>query len=773
MKPMNIHQLTSIFFSLSHRNTPRRGYTLPEGEGTGGVSLPEGEGRGGVFLFLFLLFSIVTFAIPAKKGVKQTITLANGTQVSVELKGDEHAHWWQSDDGKCYVVDSTGTWRTVTADEVMADARRRAAAKQLIAAKRRTMAKSRVAKAEASTGNVFKGQKRGLIILVNFSDTKFDTTSYGATHALYDSIANVSGYSNHGFRASISDYFKAQSGGQFLLNFDVAGPVTLSKSYSYYGGNDSEGYDKNPDEMVREACKAVDSLVDFSQYNWNGDGVAEEVFILYAGYGEHDTGRADLIWPHMANLSDYSDGTLTLDGVTIDTYACTSELQANGYLAGIGTFCHEFSHCMGFPDMYDTADNGNNYGMGPWDLMCSGSYNGDTYVPAGYSGYEKMVCGWTEPIELDSDTAITDMQPLADMGQTYIIYNKGNANEYYILENRQRKSFDAALPSDGLLIEHIDYNEDIWKWNVVNTTKGEYYVGDNTTPQINDHQRITVFHADNATVDENVVYPYFSNTSLSDTSIPAAELWNANSDGTYLMHCAVTSITQQSDGTMSFSYSRTADSREEESDTILFKETFDQCAAKGGNDGLFSGTGVANGLFYPDVDGWTMGVSIGKSYMYGAYKCAKFGIGSKSGSGYVLSPTFTLPGDTVTLSFRAACWDSSKDGTALDVSVKGTDAKILDDTRLTMKRGAWTTYTLRIVGTGSCRIGFDPEKRFFLDDVVITKPKKDTTTGIKKTSISLPWSKGAIYTLDGKYVGTDLDALPHGIYIVGGKKVVR
>ena len=766
---MNIHLFTTIFTSLSHHLTSRRRFTLPHwgGLGRGFFTLPYWGGLGWGFLF----FSIVASAIPAKKGVKQTITLVNGTKVSVELKGDEHVHWWQTNDGQRYVTDDNGVWKTVTADEVMAGAKKRAAAKQLMAAKRRTMAKGRTAKAAESTKSEFKGQKRGLIILVNFSDKKFDTSTYGATHALYDSIANFSGYSNHGFNGCISDYFKAQSGGQFLLNFDVVGPVTLSKGYRYYGKNDSEGYDMHPDEMVREACKAVDSTVDFSQYDWDGDGVAEEVFVLYAGHGEHDTNNSNLIWPHMANLADYDDGTLTLDGVTIDTYACTSELQTDGSLAGIGTFCHEFSHCMGFPDMYDTAENGTNYGLGSWDLMCSGSYNGDTYTPAGYSGYEKMICGWTEPIELNSDTTITDMQALADMGPSYIIYNKGNDNEYYILENRQLKGYDAALPRAGLLIEHIDYDPDIWNWNVVNTTNGEYYVGDDTIPKINDHERIAVFHADNSKVEEGVAYPYLSNASLTDSSTPSAKLWNANSDGSYLMHCAITSITRHSDGTMSFAFSRTASSATN-NDSILFKETFDQCAGTGGNDGLFSGS-VASGVFNPDVNGWMTAGDLNRSYMYGAYQCAKFGSGSKANSGNVLTPTITLPGDTVTLSFRAACWDSSKDGTTLDVSVDGTNATILDNSSFTMKRGAWSSYTLRIVGSGTCRIEFIPAKRFFLDDVLITRQKKDTTTGIKKTLLVLPWNNSAVYTLDGKYVGSDLNALPHGIYIVGGKKIVK
>ena len=723
-----------------------------------------------VLLFWLVFVAAVSFAVPAKKGIRQTITLTDGTQVTVELRGDEHAHWWQSDDGQRFLCDSTGAWKTVTEAEMAASSKKRAAAKRRMAANHRALAKSRGAKRAAGTETAFKGQKRGLIILVNFSDTKFDTEKYGATQALYDSIANFSGYNHHGFKGSISDYFQAQSGGQFLLNFDVVGPVTLSKSYRYYGGNDDEGYDEHPLEMVREACLAVDSDVDFSKYDWDDDGVAEEVFVLYAGHGENDTNNDNLIWPHMDNLSNYTEGTLTLDGVTIDTYACTSELQSDGSLAGIGTFCHEFSHCMGFPDMYDTSANGRNYGMGSWDLMCSGSYNGDTYVPAGYSGYEKMVCGWTKPIELNADTTITGMKPLADMGQTYIVYNKGNNNEYYILENRQLKGFDAALPGRGMLIEHIDYNEDIWHWNVVNSTDGVYYIGDGDTRYNNDHQHITVFHSGNEASDVETAYPLSGNNSLTDTSVPAAEVWNANSDGSYLMHCAITNIAQLNDSTMSFSFGSIG-SNPVSNDSVLFKETFDQCKGTGGNDGLFSGL-IANGVFQPDNAGWETATLV-DSYMYGADKCAKFGTNKQAGSGAVYTPMFTLSGDTVTLTFRAAGWNASKEGTSLNVSVEGGNAKILDDGDLTMKKGQWSSYRLRIVGTGSCCILFSPSKRFFLDDVVIKKLHPSPTTAIRKTVIALPWSNGAVYTIDGRYVVTDLNALPHGLYIVGGKKVVR
>lgn len=719
-----------------------------------------------------LAFTCPSRSVPAKRGVWRTVTLSNGLTIKVRLCGDEHAHWWQAEDGSCFDVDSLGKGKAVVPQELMSKARSRMAARRQAA--RRANAK-KANQRIATNGNTgkFQGQRHGLIILVNFADTKFSTSKFGPTQTLYSRIANEANYGENNFKGSISDYFKAQSGGQFLLDFDVAGPVTLSHGYSYYGKNDSYGNDMRPTEMVREACQAVDGSVDFSKYDWDGDGEVEEVFVVYAGNGEHDTtNQPNLIWPHMDNLANYYE-QLTLDGVTINTYACASELNSDKTLSGIGTFCHEFSHCMGFPDMYDTASDGNNFGMGSWDLMDYGSYNGDGYVPAGYSGYEKMVCGWTTPIELDKPMTVNGMERLADMGQTYIIYNKGNRNEYYILENRQQSGFDKYLPGSGLLIEHIDYDKDIWEWNAVNTTNGGYYPEGSYTPSYNDHQRITIFHANNIEYDgNNATYPYASLDSLTDSSLPSASVWNANTDGSYLMHCRVYGITQNADGTVAFSFGWADGNATGTNDSILFKETFDKCTGTGGNDGKFSGN-IAFSVFEPDNDGWKHIDGLTGKYMYGANKCARFGDSSQPISGWVVSPAFTLQGDTAVISFRAAGWNAKADGTGLAVSVSGTDAKLLDNGNLTMKKGEWTTYSLRVKGSGRCTITFMPGKRFFLDDVMVKREKPKASTGISGVRHADGKAAQAVYTLDGKRVGYDLRALPHGIYIVGGKKIAK
>lgn len=723
-------------------------------------------------IVVLLAFTCPSRSVPAKRGVWRTVTLSNGLTIKARLCGDEHAHWWQAEDGSCFDVDSLGKGKAVVPQELMSKARSRMAARRQAA--RRANAK-KASQRIATNGNKgkFQGQRHGLIILVNFADSKFNTSKFGPTQTLYSRIANEANYGENNFKGSISDYFKAQSGGQFLLDFDVAGPVTLPNGYSYYGQNDDDGYDKRPKEMVREACQAVDGSVDFSKYDWDGDGEVEEVFVVYAGNGEHDTtNQPNLIWPHMDNLANYKE-QLTLDGVTINTYACASELNGDKTLSGIGTFCHEFSHCMGFPDMYDTASDGNNFGMGSWDLMDYGSYNGDGYVPAGYSGYEKMVCGWTTPIELDKPMTVNGMERLADMGQTYIIYNKGNRNEYYILENRQQSGFDKYLPGSGLLIEHVDYDKDIWEWNAVNTTNGGYYPEGSSTPSYNDHQRITIFHANNIEYDgNNATYPYASLDSLTDSSQPAATVWNANADGTYLMHCRVYGITQNADGTVAFSFGWADGNATGTNDSILFKETFDKCTGKGGNDGKFSGN-IAFSVFEPDNDGWKHIDGLAGNYMYAANKCAKFGDSSQPISGWVVSPAFTLQGDTAVISFRAAGWNAKADGTSLDVSVSGTDAKLLDNGNLTMKKGEWTTYSLRVKGSGRCTITFMPGKRFFLDDVMVKREKPKASIGISGVRHADGKAAQAVYTFDGRRVGYDLRALPHGIYIVGGKKIAK
>lgn len=499
-------------------------------------------------------------AIPAWQKNWKTVTLTNGSVVEVILVGDEHGHAWISADGKEYMPDGkTGRFRE--ASQSVLKSRKALQARHVINSKRQL----RLRKVQKKTA--FAGQKKGLIIMVEFADKKFQP---GHDQNLYHQIANAEGFSQKGFHGSVRDYFKEQSYGKFDLSFDVVGPVQVSRSYSYYGENDKNGQDSHPEEMVLEALRLADKHgVDFSKYDWDGDGEVDQVYILYAGYGEADNSESqpETIWPHEYELGlyNYNEQTnpqgsaIMLDGVMVNTYACSNEISAEETLSGIGSICHEFSHCLGFPDMYDTNYTGN-FGMGEWDLMNSGSHNGDGFIPAGYTSYEKMQAGWLTPQDMTDAKDLEGTLPaIVDDAKAYIIYNKGNKNEYYLVENRQQKGFDAGLPSSGVLVLHVDYDENIWEMNNVNTVSDFSSYGKDYVKYNNDHERLTIFHADNdddtkhwtrsgsfgyytMQTLEGDVYPYQGNNSLNRTSAPAATLYHANADGSKYMQTAINDI---------------------------------------------------------------------------------------------------------------------------------------------------------------------------------------------------------------------------------------
>ena len=710
---------------------------------------------------LFVMLALTATAVPAKRGQYKMLPLADGTGVKAMLVGDEHGHYWLAEDGTAY-MDVDGTFQVADAKAITEKAKAR---RQHVNAQRVKRMKAQRRAGEVGSG--YFGKKRGVIILVNFKNTTFKANH---TNALFQRIANEENFSEGDFRGSMADYFKAQSLGKFELDFDVVGPVTVKNNASYYGKNDSQGYDLYPGTMVVEAVNlAKDKVSDWKQYDWDNDGYVDQVYVVYAGQGEADGGAATTIWPHAYALSEAKvngDGTgpvTVATGLKVNSYACGSELDGYGDLCGIGTMCHEFSHCLGYPDFYD-IDYSGGFGMSMWDLMDQGSYNADGFLPAGYTSYERWVAGWEEPIVLEEEDVRVDSLPsLQSCGQSYVIYNKKNRNEYYLLENRQQDGWDAELPGSGLLILHVDYDENVWAQNQPNDD-----------PK---HQRMTWVQADNKVQAETYQgekyptlaglktdpFPYGSNNSFNRDTKPAAKLFNTNIDGTKFIDSSVENITRNADGSMAFNFVAQYGNQGEVTpdtpsvDGVVFYESFDQCAGTGGNDNEWSSS-VASSAFLPDNDGWEAAA------LYGGYKCARFGSSKKSG--VATSPSITLTSNENTLTFIASSWGN--DATSLELSAQGATVTI-EPKEFTMTSGEWSTFTAKISGTGTINLVFTPGKRFFLDEVVVK--------GLESTAISTISVKdnkaGRIYTLDGRYVGNDFQQLRNGLYIVNGKKVVK
>lgn len=73
------------------------------------------------------------------------------------------------------------------------------------------------------------------------------------------------------------------SDNQFIPQFDVVGPVTVSKNSAYYGKNESgDGSDTNFPQMIKEACQQVDGKVNFADYDSDGDGYVDLVYVMPA-----------------------------------------------------------------------------------------------------------------------------------------------------------------------------------------------------------------------------------------------------------------------------------------------------------------------------------------------------------------------------------------------------------------------------------------------------------------------------------------------------------
>ena len=711
--------------------------------------------------------------MPAQPGTWRTITLPDGQQVTALLCGDEHFNYFRSSDGTCYAFDpATRCYGPADIEALQAQAS--VGQKGMMRARSR-----RTSDREHYATNEFIGQKKGLVILVDFPDQDFQE---GHDKVLYERILNEIGYNEGRFKGSVKDYFLAQSGGRFELDFDVVGPIRMDNSYTYYGER-GQKVDEHADKMVIEACRRADTEVNFADYDWDGDGEVDQVFILYAGQGESNGGGPNTIWPHEYTLVEWGGAPLHLDGVDINTYACSNEVNYSWQIEGIGTICHEFSHCMGLPDLYDTYYAGN-FGLGHWDLLSHAGWNDDGFQPAGYTSYEKMVCGWLTPIELsDEDAQIDNMLPLSEGGDAYIIYNQAELNEYYLLENRQPTGWDASLPGRGLLVLHVDYDADIWRTNYVNTIVDNRNIP-GSDHIYNDHQRLTIIHADNdddrtywspstssysRQTESTDAYPYLQNDSLTDNSSPAAVLHNGNVDRHRFMNRGIHDITINTDSTMSFRYAALSEriiymdslsANRPDTTGAIFYESFNECLGTGGNDGIFKGNStVASADFLPDLGGWQSLIAGGGA------RCAKFG--NAMHQGITITPSFELTGDTLEFSFYAAPWN--KDEPELYVSASNPDIH-LADTLFLMQQGQWTHFVTQIWGTGSSTITFTPDLRFFLDEVLIRRVPHDTAIPVidypsKPSNSSNPW-----YSLDGRR----LDAQPTspGIYLHYGRKQI-
>ena len=825
-----------------------------------------------VIAVINIMMAITVYGVPSRP-VWRSVTLKDGRQTEAMLVGDEYGHWYVTRDGSLMTAGDDGRLAMAsewTIAKIKAHRELRAKSANTRRSKRlcpqMTMAKGMAATAQQSR---FTGKHKGLVILVNFADKAVAT----GTQQEVERMLNETGYSNNHHAGSLHDYFYDQSYGTFDLTFDVAGPVTVSKKLSYYGANDTDGNDMHVAELAAEAARLADESVNYADYDWDGDGEVDQVMIVYAGYGENEGAPENTVWPHEWSLSDgfeWNDGSgpLTLDGKRIDTYAMSAEMSgtSGSILCGIGTICHEFSHCLGYPDFYDTTYSGGQ-GMTDWDVMCQGTYNGYGHngeCPPDYTAYERWMAGWLTPVELTDPCIISKMAPLSDGGEAYVVYNDKNADEYYILENRQSGRWTTHSGAEqlghGLLVVHVDYDETAWEMNTVNDIKTR--------------QRMTYIPADNSygmkmggtyVVSAQEIagdtYPGMAgNNALTDNTEPAATLNTANADGTRLMHKSITSIEEDENGYVSFifrggvqtpeiaeitgitsggftvkwqpadnadSYTVRVTPVTQSVGKLLLEETFSKCSPK--SDREITAEKFDN---YTETPGW-------RGYKVYPY-VDQVKISSSSTDGYLMTPPVSPQTGHLTVYTQAKAYKAGEDYMTISLYDKQGSAPLDRLDVATYSVDSYSESAITFECNTDCTVAFLPHKRIYLSEVRIydgdmtlddikaladgqpSSPSSSDTapvivSGITATSYTftdLPagtysvsvsatyndltsdWSlpltvvvpgqptsinrplgadsrQHRIFSADGRYVGDDTSRLGHGVYVSGGKKILR
>ncbi len=400
-----------------------------------------------------------------------TFTQPDGTHIRILLKGDEYSKWAETSDGYSLLFDSKGYYEYAKADDrnymvpsglIAKSPEVRSAEDNTFLSNTRkhlTYSKEQLSMLRSATSMRNNAAQRAfptignhklLCILIGFTDVPFTKT-----HADFENLFNQVNYSANGATGSVKDYYLENSYGQFNLTVTVAGPYTADHNMAYYGANDSNGNDSDPRALVEEAVNKADADVNYADFDNDGDGSVDGVYVIYAGYGEEAGASSDAIWAHAWSITP-----VTLDGKTISRYSTSAELRGNSSttITTIGVICHEFGHVLGAPDYYDTdyAESGGQYtGMGKWDIMAGGSWNNQGLSPANHNPYTKVYIYHWAPITTITTPQNIEIFPTNTAEANFFRINTKTDGEYYILENRQNIGFDQALPGHGLMIYHV------------------------------------------------------------------------------------------------------------------------------------------------------------------------------------------------------------------------------------------------------------------------------------------------------------------------------
>lgn len=436
---------------------------------------------------LLLLAPAAARAIMAYPGPVE-VTQPDGSVLTLRAHGDEYFHWTSTVDGYRIVRSEAGAWVYADRTDIAAHNPEARSAVELEAVATLSTGAPASMRSEGAQRRLAAGQQkivmkdwdfdkfRGLVILVEFSDRKF---SRADAADLFNEMINAPDYKGYtdlngfvNYTGSVHDYFRDNSLGNFCPEFDVVGPVTIPYSQTAPSGTSAA------QTVINAAITAAAPQIDFTRYDANGDQVVDMIYFIFAGHGSNFGGNnSRLLWPHASSVW----GMAPIGKMFMGRYACSTEFygpESQAIIDGIGTICHEFSHIIGLADEYDTdyeGSGGQSFDPGEWSVMSGGSYNNYGRTPCGYSIFQRYQCGFARPVTV-TEAADFTLGPVLT-SNTGVRIDTPQPKEFFLLENRQKESWDSYLPGHGLLVWRVDSTDSRpWDRNQVNANpKHNYY----------------------------------------------------------------------------------------------------------------------------------------------------------------------------------------------------------------------------------------------------------------------------------------------------------
>lgn len=282
------------------------------------------------------------------------------------------------------------------------------------------------------------GTNKVLILLLDFPDYPHTVS--------YETMSNMvlgSGNASHYPIESLKHYYMRSSYSNLVIEGSVLGWYQMAHNRNWYTNTYGDGNYANL-KIIQEAVDHYDPVIDYSQFDNNGDGRIDYFVVFWTG----PTGPwASFWWGYMWSLWS---GNLSRDGVRF--YSFSWQWQSDRPTVVI----HETGHALGLPDYYDYDGSvGPDGGVGGLDMMHANT--GD------HCAFSKFMLGWIEPTFVvtnlnDYPLRASAQYPDAAVIMPEVADDSQAFNEYFMVQNRHRVLNDGnnSMPSDGMLIWHVD-----------------------------------------------------------------------------------------------------------------------------------------------------------------------------------------------------------------------------------------------------------------------------------------------------------------------------